>query len=61
MLSSNLKGILGDVRLDGKILKNWTACLTSNFIPNYQKNVKEENFNFISRLKNKNRLMSNIE
>ena len=30
------KGILSDVKLDGKILFNWTACLTSNFIPNFQ-------------------------
>jgi hypothetical protein len=31
-----LKGILSDVMLDGKVLNNWKACLTNNFIPNFQ-------------------------
>ena len=34
------KGILNGVMLGGKTLANWTACLTSNFIPNYQEPIK---------------------
>ncbi len=30
------KGILKGVLLDGRPLGNWTACLTNNFIPDYQ-------------------------
>jgi hypothetical protein len=31
------KGILLDVTLDGKVLLNWTSCLTQNFVPYFQK------------------------
>lgn len=30
------KGIITDVTLGGEVLTGWTACLTQNFIPNFQ-------------------------
>lgn len=41
------KGILSDVTLDGKVLKNWNICLTDNFIPNYRKQFSSNDPSFI--------------
>ena len=32
----SLQGIVSDVYLDGVALSGWTACLTDNFVPNFQ-------------------------
>lgn len=38
------KGIISDVTLDGKVVKNWRMCLTDGFIPNYRKNLGDPGF-----------------
>lgn len=50
----DIKGIISNVTLDGKLLSNWKMCLTKNFVPNYQENLKQDNTGFsrlIDRLK----------
>jgi hypothetical protein len=51
------KGILSDVTLDGKALKNWTSCITDNFIPNYRQ--KLENPSFLLKYTTTNNLLKN--
>ena len=50
------KGIISDVTLDGKILNNWTAYLTQNFIPNFQIDQS-----FIKKLIKPSNLISRIK
>jgi hypothetical protein len=35
--------------LDGKILTNWTTCLTDNFVPYYQKKLNEKSSESLTR------------
>ncbi len=52
------KGIVANVTLDGRILTNWTSCLTNNFIPSYQQNVNVLN-DFFSKYMNIDRYLTN--
>ena len=38
----DIKGIISDVTFDGKILSNWSHCLTSDMFPYFQ--TKSKNF-----------------
>lgn len=59
-LSNYKKGIIANVTLDGKILSNWTACLTNNFIPYYQQNVTKISYDndFVSKYIKKDRYLT---
>jgi hypothetical protein len=56
-----LKGILSNVTLNNKVLTNWKACLTNNFIPNYQadSNSTSLDIDFIRKIMHPKNLLAN--
>lgn len=50
---------MSNVTLDGKVLQEWTSCLTNNFVPNYQKIVNSNSFvDFVAKYANEKRLLT---
>jgi len=60
-INFNSKGILSNVTLNNKVLTNWRACLTNNFIPNYQadSNSTSIDFDFIRKIMHPKNLLAN--
>ena len=39
----DVKGLVANVTLGGRVLANWTTCRTDNFVPNYQSELTQFN------------------